>query len=47
MVGNAVVPSILKQDPRYFYKGTGTIRSRFFYAAANSFICMGETATGR
>jgi hypothetical protein len=42
IVGNAVVPSILKQDPRYFYKGTGTIRSRFFYAAANSFICMGD-----
>jgi Carboxypeptidase regulatory-like domain len=23
-IGGAVLPSILKQDPRYFYKGTGT-----------------------
>jgi hypothetical protein len=42
MVGSAILPSILKQDPRYFYKGTGTIRTRFFYAVANSFICMGD-----
>jgi len=36
------MPSILKQDPRYFYKGTGSTRSRLFYAVANSFICMGD-----
>ncbi|HEY2861415.1 MAG TPA: hypothetical protein VGJ21_23600 [Terracidiphilus sp.] len=42
ITGNAIVPSILKQDPRYFYKGTGSVRSRFFYAASNSFICMGD-----
>lgn len=42
LTGNAIVPSILKQDPRYFYKGTGPIRSRFFYAVSNSFICMGD-----
>jgi hypothetical protein len=37
-----VLPSLLKQDPRYFYKGTGTKRSRFFYAIANSVICKGD-----
>jgi hypothetical protein len=32
----------LKQDPRYFYKGTGTPRSRFLYAVANTVICKGD-----
>ncbi len=38
LIGGAILPSLLKQDPRYFYKGTGTKRSRFFYAVANSVI---------
>jgi hypothetical protein len=42
MIGSAILPSILKQDPRYFYKGTGTIRSRIFYAIANSVVCKGD-----
>jgi len=42
MIGGAILPSVLKQDPRYFYKGTGTIRSRFFYAVANAVICKGD-----
>jgi hypothetical protein len=41
-IGSAVLPSLLKQDPRYFYKGTGTKRSRIFYAIANSVICKGD-----
>ncbi len=41
-IGGAVLPSILKQDPRYFYKGTGTKRSRILYALANSVICKGD-----
>jgi hypothetical protein len=42
-IGSAVMPSILKQDPRYFYKGTGSKRSRLLYAlVANSFICKGD-----
>jgi hypothetical protein len=41
-IGGAIMPSILKQDPRYFYKGTGSKRSRFFYAVASSFICKGD-----
>ena len=36
------MPSILKQDPRYFYKGSGSKRSRFFYAVASSVICKGD-----
>ena len=42
LLGNAMFPAIFKQDPRYFYKGTGTIRSRVWYAIANSVICKGD-----
>ncbi len=42
MMSDAVLPSILKQDPRYFYKGTGTIRSRFLYAISRSVISKGD-----
>ncbi|HXZ13004.1 MAG TPA: carboxypeptidase-like regulatory domain-containing protein [Candidatus Sulfotelmatobacter sp.] len=38
----AVFPALLKQDPRYFYKGTGSFRSRLFYAVANAVICKGD-----
>jgi hypothetical protein len=41
-LGGAVLPSIFKQDPRYFYKGTGTVRSRVLYAVATSVICKGD-----
>jgi hypothetical protein len=41
-IGSAILPSLLKQDPRYFYKGTGSWRSRFLYAVANSVICKGD-----
>ena len=41
-LGNAVLPSIFKQDPRYFYKGTGTTKSRIQYALANAVICKGD-----
>jgi hypothetical protein len=41
-IGSAILPSLLKQDPRYFYKGTGTIRSRVLYSIANAVICKGD-----
>jgi hypothetical protein len=41
-IGGAIMPSVLKQDPRYFYKGRGSKRSRFLYAAASSVICKGD-----
>lgn len=41
-IGNAILPSLLKQDPRYFYKGTGSTRSRLLYALASSVICKGD-----
>lgn len=42
MIGGAILPSVLKQDPRYFYKGTGSTRSRVFYALANAVVCKGD-----
>ncbi len=41
-IGGAILPSLLKQDPRYFYKGTGSRRSRLLYAIANAVICKGD-----
>jgi hypothetical protein len=42
MVGGAVLPSLLHQDPRYFYQGTGTKRSRAVHAISNLFITKGD-----
>jgi hypothetical protein len=42
MVGSAILPSLLKQDPRYFYQGTGGTRSRFVHAISNAVICKGD-----
>lgn len=41
--GNVIFPALLKQDPRYFYKGTGSKKSRLFYALANAVICKGDS----
>jgi hypothetical protein len=42
VLGGAILPSLLHQDPRYFYKGTGTVKSRALYAMAAAFICKGD-----
>ena len=42
MLSGAILPVILHQDPRYFYKGTGTFLSRAFYAIATTAICKGD-----
>jgi hypothetical protein len=42
LIGGAVLPSILHQDPRYFYQGTGTTRSRLGHALASPFVCKGD-----
>lgn len=42
LFGSVIFPAIFKQDPRYFYKGTGTTRSRVLYAIANAVICKGD-----
>jgi hypothetical protein len=42
MFGGAILPSIFHQDPRYFYQGTGTAKSRLRHALANPFIARGD-----
>ncbi len=42
MLGGAILPSLLHQDPRYFYQGTGTTGSRVRHALSNPFICRGD-----
>jgi hypothetical protein len=43
LIGSAILPSLLKQDPRYFYRGRGSKRSRIAYAIANAVICKGDS----
>jgi carboxypeptidase family protein len=42
MIGGAILPSLLHQDPRYFYQGTGTNKSRAKHALTSPFICKGD-----
>ena len=42
LFGNAILPSLLHQDPRYFYQGTGTKWSRARHAMSAPFICRGD-----
>jgi len=41
-IGGAILPSLLHQDPRYFYRGSGTLGSRALYAITAAFICRGD-----
>ncbi|HKI26609.1 MAG TPA: carboxypeptidase-like regulatory domain-containing protein [Candidatus Sulfotelmatobacter sp.] len=42
LLGRAVYPSLFHQDPRYFYKGKGSIRSRALYAISSAFVARGD-----
>jgi hypothetical protein len=42
MIGGAILPSLLHQDPRYYYQGTGTNKSRAMHALSAPFVCMGD-----
>jgi len=42
LFGNAILPSLLHQDPRYFYQGTGTTMSRARHAIFAPFVCKGD-----
>jgi Carboxypeptidase regulatory-like domain len=41
-VGDALLPSILKQDPRFYYKGSGSVPSKLLYAITRAVICKGD-----
>ena len=42
LIGGAILPSLLHQDPRYYYQGTGTTKSRMLHAISYPFICRGD-----
>ncbi len=41
-LGAAILPSLFRQDPRYFYKGTGSVPARAFYAVSTVVRCRGD-----
>jgi len=42
VIGSAALASLFHQDPRYFYKGSGTVRSRAIYAMSRAVITRGD-----
>jgi hypothetical protein len=45
MIGGAILPSLLHEDPRYFYQGTGTTKSRLRHALLSPFIGRRDNGT--
>jgi len=42
IIGSAVLPSLFHQDPRYFYQGSGGIRSRTWHALTSALVTRGD-----
>jgi hypothetical protein len=42
LIGGAILPSLLHQDPRYFYQGTGTTGSRIRHAVFSPFVARAD-----
>ncbi len=42
ILGNALFPVLLRQDPRYFRKGTGSFKSRVWYAIGTTARCKSD-----
>ena len=42
-LGHAVFPSLFHQDPRYFYQGTGSVKSRLIHAASFAIITRSDS----
>jgi hypothetical protein len=43
--GNAILPILLHEDPRYFRKGTGSFKKRLFYAISTTVITKNDNGT--
>ena len=41
-MGGAVLPWLFRQDPRYFYLGTGSKRARVLHALTSPYVCKGD-----
>ena len=42
LFGNAVLPSLLHQDPRYFRLGQGSLKRRLWYSVISTVRCKGD-----
>lgn len=42
LIGNFLLPVVLRQDPRYFRKGEGKLVTRVLYSAMTTFVCKGN-----
>ena len=42
LLGNAIFPILLKQDPRYFRRGEGSFTSRLFYSISTTVWCKND-----
>jgi hypothetical protein len=42
MIGGGVLPVLFHQDPRYYYRGHGSVMSRALYAISTVAICKGD-----
>jgi hypothetical protein len=42
LIGRSLTHVVFHQDPRYFYKGTGSFRSRALYAIGTAFVAKGD-----
>ncbi len=43
--GNALLPALLKEDPRYFQMGTGSKKKRFLWAATSTIWCRRDSGS--
>jgi hypothetical protein len=41
-IGGALLPEVFHQDPRYFWKGSGTVRQRVLYSLSTVLICRND-----
>jgi len=42
LLRGSIMPAVFHQDPRYFYKGTGTVKSRALYALSTAVRSRGD-----
>jgi len=40
---HAVFPSVFHQDPRYYYQGSGTFKSRLVHAVGSAFVTRSDS----
>jgi len=40
---HAIFPTLLHQDPRYYYQGSGTVKSRLLHAIGSAFFTRGDS----